>query len=173
MLQRIERLLLDLSVCAIAGLCLLITASVILRATLNSGIPDTVVIVRELMVFAIILPLAAATAARSHIAVEFVANMLSPRAQGALIVLGSIAGLLALIPLLYSGWREMTHTLTNGAFYFGQLSLPKWPGRVIFFIGLTVCWLRLLHLVITDAIRLRRGENLADIVRAAGASGEH
>lgn len=157
MLQRLERLLLDLAVCAIAGLGLLIAASVILRATLNTGIPDTVILVRELMVAAILLPLAAATAARSHIAVEFMSNLLPQRVQGALVVFGSIAGLIALAPLLYAGWREATLTLQNGAFYFGQLSLPKWPGRVLFLIGLSVCWLRLLTLVVGDLRRLARG----------------
>ncbi|MCR4267554.1 TRAP transporter small permease [Nitratireductor sp. ZSWI3] len=172
MLRRIERLLLDLSICAIAGLCLLITASVVLRAGFNSGVPDTVVMVGELMVAAIVLPLATATAARSHIGVEFVANMLSPRAQGVLIVFGSVVGLLALAPLLYAGWREAAHTLTNGAFFFGQLSLPKWPGRVIFLTGLSFCWLRLLLLVINDTVRLSRGENLADLVHSSGRQGE-
>ncbi len=172
MLRRIERLLLDLSICAILGLCLLITASVVLRAAFNSGIPDTVVMVRELMVAAIILPLAAATAARSHIAVEFVSNMLSPRMQGVLIIIGSFAGLIALAPLLYSGWREAAHTLGNGAFYTGQFALPKWPGRVIFLIGLSVCWLRLLSLVISDTIRLRRGASLSDFARSSSVSGD-
>ena len=57
MLRRIERLLLDLAVFAVIGLGVLITASVLLRITVNSGIPDTIVIVRELMVVAIVLPL--------------------------------------------------------------------------------------------------------------------
>ena len=158
MLARIERLLLDLSVVAIAGLGLLITASVVLRAGFNSGVPDTVVMVRELMVAAIVLPLAAATTARAHIVVEFVAKRLSVRAQGRLIVLGSVVGLLALAPLIWAGWRETSHALTSGGFFFGQLNLPKWPGRVVFLVGTTFCWLRLLLLVVADARRLRAGE---------------
>lgn len=157
MLKRLERLLLDLAIISIAGLCLLITASVILRVSLNSGIPDTVVMVRELMVAAILLPLAAATAARGHIAVEFVSNLLPQRAQGLLVVFGSLCGLLALAPLLYAGWRETVHTLQSGAFYFGQLSLPKWPGRAIFLVGLSFCWLRLLVMVIGDLGLVARG----------------
>lgn len=157
MLYRIERLLLDLACCAILALGLLITVSVLLRVTVNSGVPDTIVMVRELMVAAIVLPLAAATTARAHIVVEFLSNRLSLRMQGWLVVFGGLFGLLALSPLLYAGWREVVHTFESGSYYFGQLNLPKWPGRVLFLIGMSFCWLRLLLLVIADVRILRAG----------------
>lgn len=161
MLDRIERLLLDLAVVAILGLGGLITASVVLRATLNSGLPDTVVLVRELMIAAILLPLAAATAARAHIVVEVFSKTLSPRKQNWLVFFGSVFGLLALAPLIYAGWREAVHNLSNGAFFFGQLGLPKWPGRVIFLVGISFCWLRLLMLAWGDLRAIRAGRPLA------------
>lgn len=139
MLRRIERLLLDLAVFAVIGLGVLITASVLLRITVNSGIPDTIVIVRELMVVAIVLPLAVATLERAHIVVEFLSNKMPTRVQDWLIVGGSIFGLFALSPLIFAGWRETVHTIESGAFFFGQLNLPKWPGRVIFLIGISFC----------------------------------
>ena len=169
MLARIERLLLDLSVVAIAGLGLLITASVVLRAGFNSGIPDTLVMVRELMVAAIVLPLAAATAARAHIVVEVLARRLPVRVQGGLVVAGSAFGLLALAPLIWAGWREASHALSGGGFFFGELSLPKWPGRVVFLVGVSFCWLRLLLLVVADVRRLRTGEPVPGV--AAPGSG--
>ncbi|MCF7699001.1 TRAP transporter small permease [Loktanella sp. M215] len=157
MLYRIERLLLDLACCAVVALGLLITVSVLLRITVNSGVPDTIVMVRELMVVAIVLPLAAATTARAHIVVEFLSNRLPMRAQGWLVVFGGLVGLFALSPLLYAGWSEVTHTIGSGSYYFGQLNLPKWPGRVLFLIGMSFCWLRLLLLVIADIRTLRAG----------------
>lgn len=160
MLHRIERLLLDLAAFAVAGLCLLITVSVALRATVNGGIPDTIVMVAELMVAAIVLPLAAATTARAHIVVEFVSNRLSPRAQDWLIVGGSVFGVLALLPLLYAGWNEAAKNIASGSFYFGELSLPKWPGRVIFLVGLSFCWLRLLLMTVGDIRTIRSGAHI-------------
>ncbi|MAX51693.1 MAG: TRAP transporter small permease [Donghicola eburneus] len=157
MLRRIERLLLDLAVFAVIGLGVLITASVLLRITVNSGIPDTIVIVRELMVVAIVLPLAVATLERAHIVVEFLSNKMPTRVQDWLIVGGSIFGLFALSPLIFAGWRETVHTIESGAFFFGQLNLPKWPGRVIFLIGISFCWLRLLLMVIGDIRTIRSG----------------
>ena len=157
MLRRVEKLLLDLAVFAVIGLGVLITASVLLRATVNSGIPDTIVIVRELMVVAIVLPLAVATLDRAHIVVEFLSNKLPPRAQDWLIVWGGVFGLFALSPLIYAGWREAVHTIESGSFFFGQLNLPKWPGRVVFLIGVSFCWLRLLLMVIGDIRTIRAG----------------
>lgn len=157
MLRRIERLLLDLAVFAVIGLGVLITASVLLRITVNSGIPDTIVIVRELMVAAIVLPLAVATLERAHIVVEFLSNKMPTRVQDWLIVGGSIFGLFALSPLIFAGWRETVHTIESGAFFFGQLNLPKWPGRVIFLIGISFFWLRLLLMVIGDIRTIRSG----------------
>ncbi|MFD1695562.1 TRAP transporter small permease [Roseibium aestuarii] len=172
MLRRLERLLLDLSVCAIAGLCLLITVSVLLRALFNSGIPDTVIMVRELMVASILLPLAAATTARSHIGVEFLAKMMPLRVQAGLVIFGSFVGLFALCPLIYAGWRELAHTYSSGSFFFGQFSLPKWPGRLIFLIGLCACWLRLLSFVISDLRLLVSGEDIRELADPKPAIGD-
>ena len=157
MLQRIEKLLLELAVYAVLLLGMLITASVLLRAFFNSGVPDSIVMVRELMVAAIVLPLAAASTARAHIVVEFLTNRLPARVQAWLVVSGTAFGVVALMPLIYASFNETVHTLQSGAFYFGQLNLPKWPGYLIFLVGISFCWLRLLLLVITDLKRIRAG----------------
>ena len=157
MLQRIEKLLLELAVYAVLLLGVLITSSVLLRVFFNSGVPDSVVIVRELMVAAIVLPLAAASAARAHIVVEFLSNRLPASIQAWLVVFGTAFGVLALLPLIYASFKETVHTLQSGAFYFGQLNLPKWPAYLIFLIGISFCWLRLLLLFIGDVKRIRSG----------------
>ncbi|MDE4302362.1 TRAP transporter small permease [Phaeobacter gallaeciensis] len=158
MLKALESFLLNLAVAAVIALGLMITASVFSRAIFNVALPDTIVIVRELMVAAIVLPLAAATLARSHVAVEFLANRLPPRAQAWLAVFGSIVGLFALMPLIYAGGREFAHNFTSGGFFYGDLELPKWPGRLIFLIGISLCWLRLLVLVVQDIRAVRAGD---------------
>jgi TRAP-type C4-dicarboxylate transport system permease small subunit len=162
MLRRIEKLLLDLAVVAVIGLGVVITTTVLLRVFFNSGVPDAIVMVRELMVAAIVLPLAVTTAQRAHIAVEFISNRLPENAQKTLIVMGSVFGLLALAPLIYAGWREAVHAMTSGGFFFGELMLPKWPGRVIFLLGISFCWLRLFLMVVADVRAMRRGAPLAE-----------
>lgn len=157
MLKRIESVLWSLGALSVIALGLMITANVAARALFQSGIPDSVIMVRELMVAAIVLPLGAATAARAHVAVEFVTNRLSPRKRSYLIVFGSIMGMLALMPLLYAGWREFAGTWSKGSFYFGDLGLPKWPGRLLFLIGIAVCWVRLAELAIRDTRTILAG----------------
>ena len=160
MLRRIETLLLDLAAAAIVALGLLITVSVVLRLTLNSGIPDTVVMVAELMVAAILLPLAATVAARANIVVEVLSQRFPLRVQDALVILGGIIGLLALLPLIWAGWHEATGTIESGSFFYGQLNLPKWPGRVIFLVGVVLCWIRLAVQVVQDIGTFSRGEHI-------------
>ncbi|SLN23589.1 Tripartite ATP-independent periplasmic transporters, DctQ component [Roseivivax jejudonensis] len=158
MLHRLEKLLLDLAAVAVIGLGLLITAQVGLRTFANSSIPDAIVMVRELMVAAIVLPAAAVTANRAHIAVEVVSNRLPSRAQDALLIFGTIVGLLGLLPLIYAGWREAYGAIAEGGYFFGDLNLPRWPGRVIFLFGITLCWVRLALMLATDLGHWRRGE---------------
>ncbi len=162
MLRRIERLLVDFSIVCVLGLGLLITVNVLVRALFNSGVPDSTVIVAELMVAAVILPLAATTTARAHIAVELVAKRLPARLHDALIVFGSAFGLIALAPLIWAGWREVTGTIEAGAFFYGELQLPKWPGRLVFLVGMSFCWLRLALMVWQDIATMRAGGRLSD-----------
>ncbi|QFU08015.1 Tripartite ATP-independent periplasmic transporters, DctQ component [Rhodobacteraceae bacterium THAF1] len=160
MLRRIERLLLDLAAAAIVALGLLITVSVVLRITVNSGIPDTVVMVAELMVAAILLPLAATVAARANIVVEVLSQHFPMRVQDLLVILGGIIGLLALIPLIWAGWKEAVTAIESGSFFFGQLNLPKWPGRVLFLIGVVLCWVRLAVQVVEDIRTVSSGAHI-------------
>ena len=158
MLGRVETLFLHISILAIILLAVMITGNVITRALFQTSIPDAIVIVKELMVAAIVLPLAMATATRSHVVVEFLATRFPLRVQGWLIVFGSIMGLLALAPLIYAGTRELLHTVESGEYFFGDMELPKWPGRLIFLLGLAVCWLRFLVLTVQDIRALRAGD---------------
>ncbi len=149
MLKRVETILLGLAALAVLLMGAMITVNVILRL-FGTSLPDSVVIVRELMVAAIVLPLAAVTAARAHVCVEVLVNQLPVRVKEGLILFGWVVGLIALTPLVYAAWRELATTATNGSFFFGDLSLPKWPGRLAFFIGLAVCWLRLVVVLVED-----------------------
>ena len=149
MLKWIENLLLGLAAMAVLVMGVMITVNVVLRL-FGTSLPDSVVLVRELMVAAIILPLAAVTAARAHVCVEVLTNLMPPRVTEGLILIGWFIGLIAFAPLVYAGWRELSSTWSGGSFFFGDLSLPKWPGRLIFLVGMAAFWLRLLILLVQD-----------------------
>ena len=158
----IERTLLDLSVLALIALGLVIFANVVARALFGTSVPDAIILVRELMVAAVILPMAAATAARSHVAVTFVSDRLPRRMRSRLIVLGHVAGLLALTPLIYAAWRVAGQAFASGEFYYGDLNIPRWPGVTLFLAGLALMWVRLAVLLAGDLGQLRRGDAILD-----------
>lgn len=162
MLGKLERLLLGLGALAVTLLGVLIAGNVVARAVFGTSFPDSVTMVRELMVAAILLPLAAATAGRAHVCVEFISDRMGARIKSWLIVLGSVIGMLALAPLLYAGWREFSSNWSSGSFYFGDLALPKWPGRLLFLIGIGACWLRLAELAIRDTRSILSGGVVED-----------
>ena len=161
-MRLIERTLLDLAVLALIALGVVIFANVAMRAVLGSSVPDAIILVRELMVAAIILPVAAATAARSHVAVTFLSDRLPVRRRSQLIVLGHVVGLLALAPLIYAAWRVTAQTYVSGEFYYGDLNLLRWPGVALFLAGLVLTWVRLAILLVGDLAQLRQGDAILD-----------
>ena len=66
-MKRIEHVLDTVAAVAIVLLGLLITANILAREIIHTGVPDIIIMVQELMIPAILFPLAGATAARAHI----------------------------------------------------------------------------------------------------------
>lgn len=168
MLINLEKILLGLGAAAVIGLGVMITSNVVMRAVFASQVPDSVTMVQELMIAAIILPLAAATAARAHVSVAFISDRFNPRFRSWLIVMGSIVGMLAIAPLIYAGGRDFLSVWQKGSFFYGDLNLPKWPGRLLFLIGLIATFARLLELTIRDIRTIRAGGEVSDEQQHAG-----
>jgi len=160
MLERLERIFVDVAVIATILLALLIFADVVALNVFNKSVPDTVIMVRELMVLAIIMPLAAATTRRGHIAVEFVTNFLPERLVNWFVVFGAFFGAVALIPLIWSAGQEFFYQWGTGSEFYGYLGLPQWPGRLAFVLGLCLCWLRLVLMLIGDTVSALRGRRI-------------
>lgn len=150
MLDKLERFFINIATLAVLVMALLIFADVIALNVFNTSIPDVVIMVRELMVLAVIMPLAAVTTKRSHIAVEFVTNLLPARLVGWLVVFGTVFCVISLTPLIYSANKDLLHQLTANTEFYGDLGLPQWPGRLAFLTGITLCWLRLLVMAVND-----------------------
>ncbi|MEQ6204361.1 TRAP transporter small permease [Sulfitobacter sp. HNIBRBA2951] len=168
MLVPLEKILLALGALAVILLGVLITSNVIARAAFNSFIPDSVIMVRELMVAAIVLPLAAATAQRAHVSVAFLSDRFNPRFRSWLIVAGALFGMLAFAPLIYKGVLELIKVIERGSFFSGDLDLPKWPGHLFFVLGLSAAWLRLAELFVRDLRSVLRGDTVSDEQQHAG-----
>tara|TARA_R110001583_G_scaffold195425_1_gene373129 strand:+ start:7165 stop:7695 length:531 start_codon:yes stop_codon:yes gene_type:complete len=146
---------LELGVLALAGVCivalgLMITVTVVMRNLFGNGIPDNVTIVSELMVGAIFLPLAYVTANYSHITIEFLFNRMGPRLKLWTLAIGSILSLVALSLLALAAWKEFAHAAESGAYFFGELDLPEWPGRLAYLVGAVLFVVRLALICVAD-----------------------
>jgi TRAP-type C4-dicarboxylate transport system permease small subunit len=150
MLKLIERGALMVAGLCIVTLGLMITLTVVSRNLFGWGIPDDVVIVRELMVGAVFLPLAYVTAGYSHITINFLFKRLGTHAKLRLLAIGSLISLLILLPLAVSAWQGFSHAASSGAYFFGDLELPEWPGRFAFFAGAALFIIRLSIICVTD-----------------------
>ncbi|QOL79399.1 TRAP transporter small permease subunit [Pseudooceanicola spongiae] len=149
-MKRIEYLLDSMAAIAILILCLLISANIIAREIFLVGIPDIIVFVQELLVPAILFPLSAATAARAHIAIEFIAAQFPDVMNRWIAVLAALLGLLVATVLLCAGWFEFWKTFSSGTHFGGEFRLPKWPGRALFVLAMLFFEIRLLHILWVD-----------------------
>jgi TRAP-type C4-dicarboxylate transport system permease small subunit len=150
MLKKIEQGALIVAGGCIVTLGLMITLTVVTRNLFGWGVTDDVVIVRELMVGAIFLPLAYVTANYSHITIEFLFKRLSKPAKLWMLAIGSLISLLILMPLAFSAWQGFFHAASSGAYFFGELELPEWPGRFAFFVGAGLFIIRLSIILVVD-----------------------
>lgn len=148
----LEHVFILLAVVCILGLCAIITVSVLLRTFASSGIPDEVVIAGEMMIGALVLPLAFVAANRGFISVEIFTQRLGPKIQHLLNVLTAIVGIVAVAPITYAGFLSMVDAFESGAYFFGLLELPKWPGQTMFFAGYFLFFIRLIDLAVSDSL---------------------
>ncbi|MCX7568101.1 TRAP transporter small permease [Sulfitobacter sp. F26169L] len=150
-LHRIEGAMTALAALAIFAMAVYICYGILARNVLNISVSDETVIVGELMIIALVLPLARVAAERGFIAVEVLTQRFAARFHVALLVLTVVIGLLAALPIAYSALRAFIGAWSSGNFYFGILNLPEWPGKLAFLIGYIFFVLRLLILLVTEA----------------------
>lgn len=153
-LSAIEKLGLDISAVAIVVLALLVTASISGRLFFGSAIPDDIVIAGELMVTLVALPWAIVTAARGHIAVEVFTTKVRGRGNIFLDILTTVAALVMLVPLTLAVGKALMTSINFGAYFDGDLYLPQWPGRLVFFVGYALMLVRFAFLLKDDSLRL-------------------
>lgn len=155
-LRWLEGLLVALSVCAVLGICAIIFCNVVARSLFGWSIPDAEIVVRDLMIASIILPLAYVAAERAHIAVDIFVGMMPAGTRPWIDLLGSVVGLLVLLPIAYGGWKGVSTDWLDGNYYYGELEVPAWYGKAAFFAGYLVFVLRMASLVVIDLIAALR-----------------
>lgn len=149
-LSVVERGLLVISVIALIGVGLLMGIAILSRELLGFGVPDDTVIVSQLMLISITCALGYVTAQRAHIAIDILYDKLGPRTRYVLDLVGSLAGLLAFVPIALWAYGDLSAAYLTGRLNYGQLQLPLWPSYLFFALGLSLMCLRLVVILITD-----------------------
>jgi TRAP-type C4-dicarboxylate transport system permease small subunit len=149
-MRRIEHVLNTVAAVSIMLLCILITSNIFAREVIKSGVPDIIIMVQELMIPAILFPLASATAGRAHIAIDVIANFFPASLKRWIAVFAALIGVLTALALLLAGWMEFWKTFHSNAHYGGAFMWPKWPGRALFVLAFGIFVLRLLHVFWVD-----------------------
>jgi TRAP-type C4-dicarboxylate transport system permease small subunit len=157
MFRRLDLTLDTIAALAIIAMCLLIVTNVISRELLQIGVPDLIILVRELMVPAILFPLTRATANRAHVAIEFLAQHFPDGLNRWIAVFAALLGLLTAVMLLIAGGLEFWNTFRSGAEYPGEFAIPKWPSRAMFVLAMAFFVMRLFQIFWIDLLAAATG----------------
>ena len=150
MLKKSEYLLDTLGAIAVALMCLLIFATVVAREAFAIAVPDSIILVRELMVPAILLPLSAATSKRAHVAIDLFANHFPDALNRWIAAFAALIGIVIVATLVIAGWQQFVNTWNNGAHHGGDLLIQKWISRGAYFVAFGFVLIRMIQLFIVD-----------------------
>lgn len=150
MFTKLEFVLDTAGAVAVAALCSLIVLSIFTREVLGFGVPDSIILVRELMVPAILFPLSAATARRAHISIEVIANFFPASVNRWIAVLAAVIGLLVVGVLCYAGWTQLAKSWAQASHEGGDFNIPKWPSRALYMLAFGFVFLRLCQIFWVD-----------------------
>lgn len=150
MFERIEFVLETIGAIAIVVLGVLIVAIVFCREVLGFGVPDGIIIVRELMVVAILFPLSAATAKRAHVSIEVIANLFPDALNRWIAVFAALIGIILVTALLLGGWEQFAKAFESGSHHGGDLFIPKWISRGAYVLAFGFVLLRMVNIFWVD-----------------------
>jgi TRAP-type C4-dicarboxylate transport system permease small subunit len=154
--HNLERALVVIAGIAVMLMLAITTFSVMGRYLLGAPIPDDVVLNEFLMVFVVFLPFAFVQSQRDHIMVTLFTENLPERGKIALDTLGYILGFALFLIMSYSAYEYFLDAWITGNYMEGPLSLPEWPVRFVFFIGVLMFTLRFAIDIVKAAAELMK-----------------
>ena len=150
MFKRAEFLLDTLGAIAVALLCLLIVVTVFSREAFAYAVPDSIILVRELMVPAILFPLSATTSRRAHVAIDLFANHFPAALNRWIAAVAALIGIVIVAALVVAGWQQFVNNWNNGAHDGGDFLIPKWISRAAYFVAFGFVLMRMIQMFFLD-----------------------
>ena len=147
LLDRAERVLSSIASIILLAMGVLISVSVAAREQINVTIPDDILMVGLAMVAVVALPMAHVQRDKGQIAVTVITDRMPQR-------VGEIGRLLfGAIALLVMD--SIPKAFVENHYYDGQLSIPVWPTKVIFGIGMGLFSIRLGLCMVGDLVTMK------------------
>lgn len=153
----------------IGALCVImmmlhVTADVAGRYLFNTPVPGTIVVVANYyMVVVVFLALGVAEEKRAHISVEFVTDLMPPRAQTGFSVFSGILTVGVIVVLMIGGWTEaMKKTNIGATMEQGSQRIEIWQSYWLVPLGAALMALIAGYRVITTVTGWRNGLNETD-----------
>lgn len=157
----IERIAIAIAAVAVLAAGAIICINIAGRTAFRFGIPDAEIIIQDLMVLAVMLPLATVAGRRAHIAVDVLVRRLAPHTRRRLNAAMGVLSVLFLVPIVWSGWANFSSAWRTDGYYDGGLEIAEWPGRLAFLVGMLIFVARSIHRVFTDYAPPESGEGAA------------
>ncbi len=137
---------------AIVVITLGLALDVLLRTIRGQGIPGMLDAIGPLLVVAAFLGLGITEAKGEHIALTLFVRRLSARTRAALYIVGTVATMLIVTWMIWTGLHQAVHSIQTGEVRPGIVNIPLSPARVIVVIGCVILLLQL-SITLTDAVR--------------------
>lgn len=150
MLDRVERALSFIAGLILLAMGALITVSVLAREQIGVTLPDDILMVGLAMVAVVCLPLAHVQREKGQIAVSVITDNLPPKVGDAGRIVGHLIGVALFGAIAFQTVQSVPQAFIENHYYDGQLSIPVWPVKVVFGIGMGLFALRLALCVIGD-----------------------
>lgn len=161
-LDRVERVLASIASIVLLAMGVLITLSVAAREQIGVTLPDDILMVGLAMVAVVALPLAHVQRDKGQIAVTVITDRM-PQKVGAIgSILGNFLGLLLFGALAILVMDSIPKAFVEHHYYDGQLSIPVWPTKLIFGIGMGLFAIRLGLCMLGDLVAMKNRRKADD-----------
>lgn len=151
-MDRVERALSFIAGLILLAMGALITVSVLAREQIGVTLPDDILMVGLAMVAVVCLPLAHVQRDKGQIAVTVITDHLRPGIGIAGRIVGHAIGVALFGAIAYQTVQSVPQAFVENHYYDGHLSIPVWPVKAVFGLGMGLFALRLTLCVIGDIV---------------------
>lgn len=125
-----------LAAISMLGLMAITLIDVILRKVTGRGLSGAIEYSELALVVCVFLGLGFAQARGAHVSTSVLTSRLKAKARRLVIIVPGVLGLAMVTVMSWQSVVSARHSIANGEYRFGMVSVPVWPARVAIVVGL-------------------------------------